>query len=180
MTQEHCKLIFKRSQSKSDKPTFSLLVAAEMTPEFRAAAQDYGYWNECVYVDPKIEEEREDQLLKLERKRASTKWRANFWLSIFSGPSAIIFFPLLVVLKISMFIWTAPFKLAWWLFKARKAQAEQIIRLHELEQGKTITAHSIREIVAAEQMILENTEAIKTEVLAAMNYESDAFVPSAA
>ena len=60
MTHDPFRLIFKRSQSGSrGKPTFSLQVSAEMTPEFERAAQDYGLWKEVIYADPKLEESRE-------------------------------------------------------------------------------------------------------------------------
>jgi hypothetical protein len=58
----HFRLIFKRSQSAGPNPTFSLLVSAEMTPDFILAARHYGVWNDIVYADPKLQEARDMQV----------------------------------------------------------------------------------------------------------------------
>lgn len=70
MTHEPFRLVFKRSQTKGKrKPTFSLQVSAEMSPEFENAAQEYGLWKEVIYADPKLEESRKSSFL---RNRVST------------------------------------------------------------------------------------------------------------
>ena len=59
MRTDHFRLVFKRGQTEGPRPTFSLLVSAEMTPQFEEAALHYGLWNEIIYADPKLDEARQ-------------------------------------------------------------------------------------------------------------------------
>ena len=175
MKNDPFRLVFRRSQTQGKTPTFSLLVSAEMSSQFEDAAKTYGAWNELVYVDPKLEEARELRVLRSKQKHVRANRRANAITSSISGETAFFLLPFVIMYKLMKWTLIGPFKLAWWIFKARTSQREQIIRFHELVEGKTITTQSVREIVEAEQLIQETTEAIKAEVLAAMNYNSEAF-----
>jgi hypothetical protein len=176
MTHDPFRLIFKRSQSGSrGKPTFSLQVSAEMTPEFERAAQDYGLWKEVIYADPKLEESRE--LLKaknLEKDKKRGRLLGSF-VNALDGPAALIFLPIYLVFKLYKFVILMPFKIGWWLFKAFRTQDKQIMRFEELKTGKTITTKSLPEIVEAEEIIQRRTDEITNHVQAALSYSSEAF-----
>jgi hypothetical protein len=49
------------------------------------------------------------------------------------------------------------------------------MRLSEIKRGKTITTRSLPEIVQAEEIIEESVETIRTHILAALNYDGEAF-----
>lgn len=169
------RLIFKRSQTQGRRPTFSLLVSAEMTPEFEKAAREYGMWNEVIYTDPSLDESRAAQLEKAERKAASRKRRANAIVGSIDGSLAIFLLPMYIVWRITKFVYLFPFKLLWWLFRAFRTQNTQVMRFSELKKGKTITAQSLAEIMEAEEMIQRATQNAKAYVLAAGSYEGEAF-----
>lgn len=173
MSQQPFCLHLNRTQSQSPKPSFSLSVSAEMTPEFEKAAKTYGYWNEVIYADPKLSEQREELLQSTHNKAVRRK---KLWLSLehlFDGPVALFLFPIYMSLKITKWVVVLPFKLLFWIFAAKKIQETQILRFFELQTGKTITTQSIMEIIEAEEMIKSATERIQTEVLAATGYGSE-------
>ena len=176
MTDQPFRLIFKRSQSGAKgKPTFSLHVSAEMTPQFERAAQDYGLWKEVIYADPKLAESR---ALLASKAAEKDKKRGRFTRSLvgsLDGAAAILLLPIFLMYKITFMIIFLPFKLVWWLFKAFRAQDKQIMRFHELKTGKIITTKSLPEIVEAEEIIQDRTHELSSHALVALNYSSEAF-----
>lgn len=174
MTNEPFRLIFKRSQSNEKRPSFSLLVHADMSPEFEQAAKLYGHWNELIYADPKLEEARELRNIKADQNYEKAKRRAKA-VENMNGDVAFFLLPFYLTYKLFKWAFVLPFQIAWWIYKARKSQKEQIMRFSELLGGKTITTKSIVEIAEAEEMIVATTDAIKTEILASMNYGGEAF-----
>jgi hypothetical protein len=146
-----------------------------MTPEFEQAAKDYGLWNEIVYADPKLEEARELRARKAELKHLKGKRRARAIASSVDGATAIFLLPFVLSYRITKLIFVLPFKLIWWLFAAFRAQKKQIMRFSELKRGKTIATRSLPEIVQAEEIIQESLETIRTHILAALNYDGEAF-----
>ena len=176
MTHEPFRLIFKRSQSGSrGKPSFSLQVSAEMTPEFERAARDYGLWKEVIYADPKLEESRALLANKaIEKDKRRGRLVDSFMHSI-DGVAALLLLPLYISWKLTKLIIIWPFKILWWLFKAFRTQDKQIMRFAELKTGKTITTRSLPEIVEAEEIIQRRTDEITRHVLAALSYSGEAF-----
>jgi len=176
MASDPFRLIFKRSQSQGARPSFILQVSAEMSPEFEQAARNYGYWNELIYADPKLEEARTlklaNSVVKTERKRRRT---LGFLSNFDGGFIMVVLFPIWLTFKIMQLVYIVPFKIIWWLFRAVRVQNKQLMRFHELQTGKSIATQSIDEIVEAEEMIKEITGKIETRVLAALNYGGEAF-----
>ena len=175
MHDDQFRLIFKRGQEKGQRPTFSLTVSAEMSPKFETAAHEYGLWNELIYADPKLEEERARLYDKSMRKQKRRERRMGTFVDLLDGPTAIILAPIYLTWKLFKLMYVLPVKLIWWIVKARRAQASQIMRFSELKTGKTITTHSLPEIVEAEEIIQKSTDDIKTHILVAMNYASEPF-----
>lgn len=176
MSTDPFRLIFKRSQGQGTRPSFILQVSAEMSPEFEQAARSYGYWNELIYADPKLEEARTlklaNSVVKTERKRRRT---LDFLSNFDGGFIMVVLFPIWLTFKIMQLVYIVPFKIIWWLFRAFSVQNKQLMRFHELKAGKSISTQSIDEIVEAEAMIKEITGKIETRVLAALNYSGEAF-----
>ncbi|MGD9784638.1 MAG: hypothetical protein AB7E80_01760 [Hyphomicrobiaceae bacterium] len=174
MGTRHFRLIFKRSQSETSPPTFSLLVAADMSPAFVTAARHYGRWNDIVYADPKLKEARdlraaEDEARARQRKRAGSRL-----ITMLDRPmigSAWLTY------EITRIIWLGPVKLAWWIWCAVRTQRSQILRLRELETGKVIAANTLTEIKAAEEDIIRSTGEIEAYLNEAAAYEGRAFEP---
>ncbi len=169
------RLIFKRDQTQGSRPTFSLAVSAEMPPEFEAAVRKYGLWNEVIYTDPSLEESRAAAVHKAERKAIARQRRTASFVSFADGEVAFFLFPFYVLWKILKLIYIIPFKIAWWLFKAHRTQATQVMRFAELKGGKTIRTKSLPEIIDAEEAIKQAVGNIETYVLAAGNYGGAAF-----
>lgn len=176
MTHQPFRLIYRRSQSGGKrKPTFSLQISAEMSPEFERAAQDYGLWKEVIYADPKLAESRALLTAKNIEKDKKRGRVGRSLVNSMDGAAAIIFLPIYLVYRLYKFVFLMPFKLVWWLFKAFRSQDKQIMRFEELKTGKTITTKSLLEIVEAEQIIQRRTDEITLQVQAALNYSGEAF-----
>ena len=170
------RLNFKRSQTLTSKPSFSLIVSAEMSPEFEEAAKKYGYINELVYADPKLEEARQLRQQKADEERAQEqriqqvfdKHGAGQLASMFLGRNPIVW------------LFTLPFRIIWWIFSARRVQKHQIMRFSELKRGKTITTQNVVEILEAEKTIKQTAEAIESVILASVDYGNEARVSRSA
>lgn len=170
----HFRLIFKRSQSGASPPTFSLLVAADMSPAFVTAARHYGRWNDIVYADPKLKEARDLRAAEAEaRARARSSQRPNLTKTL-DRPLVL---PAWLTYEIIKLLWLGPIKLVWWIWCAVRTQRSQILRLRELESGKIIAAKTLTEIREAEEDIARATEDIEAYLHEASRYEGRAFAP---
>ena len=175
-----CQLTFKRSQTKGRKPSFTLTVLAEMTPEFEHAAQEYNMWNEIIYADPRLDEYREMQALKADRKYQRSVKVSNAITKSISGETALFLLPFVLFYKIMKLIFVVPFKIGFWIFKAFRQQKKQVMRFSELKQGKSFTTTDLSELVQIEETVKETVENIKSYVVAAGNYSGDVAVASPA
>lgn len=169
------RLVFKRGQTAGPQPVFSLLVSAEMTPDFMKAAHHYGIWNDIIYADPKLEEARELQARQSELKAKKSRQRTEAFFKNVDAPTGTFLLLALLTYKIMKLIYIGPFKLIWWLYSAFRIQRTQIMRFHELLPGKTITTHTLTEIIEAEQSIQQSTETIELYVREALAYAGEAF-----
>lgn len=174
MGTRHFRLIFKRSQSEASPPTFSLLVVADMTPAFVAAARHYGRWNDIVYADPKLKEARDLRAAEAEARAREAKRKGSVFRMLFERP---LLGPALLTYQITKVFWLGPVKLAWWIWCAVRTQRSQILRLRELETGKVIAAKTLTEINEAENEIVRATEEIETYLVDAARYDGRAFEP---
>lgn len=175
MAKRPFRLIFKRSQSTGPRPIFSLLVSAQMTPNYMAAVHHYGLWNDIIYADPKLEEAREHQARQAELKSRRNRKRLERFFSKADTHQAALGASALLSYYVFKFAWLGPIKLVWWLFSAFRIQRTQIMRFHELLPGKTITTHTLNEIVEAEEAIQQSTETIEAYVRDALRYSGEAF-----
>ena len=174
MDTRHFQLIFKRGQSDTSPPTFSLLVVAEMSPAFIASARHYGRWNDIMYADPKLREARD---LRARDAEARAKQRHNRRQPL----TQIIDRPVVATARITLalvkLIWLGPPKLLWWIWCAIRTQRAQILRLRELQTGKVIAANTLNEIKDAEDAIREAAQEIEDYIVEAANYDGRAFEP---
>lgn len=170
-------LLLKRSQSKeSGKPTFTLTALAEMTPEFEAAAIEYDLWNEFIYVDSRVEDGRKlaavDGVVKAHRSDRQYK--------IFVGDS-MANLAVYLTYKLLKLMFVGPFKPVWWIFKAKRSQQQQMMRFHELKEGKSFSSADLGELAQIEETITERCDGIVGHVTAALNYSGEVTVaPDAA
>ncbi|MCH8239996.1 MAG: hypothetical protein IIB62_08095, partial [Proteobacteria bacterium] len=104
------RLVFKRSQSGVPNPTFSLLVSAEMTPDFMKAAHHYGIWNDIIYADPKLEEARELRARQSELREKQRRRRSKAIVDAIDAPTAIFLLPFVLFYKIMKLIYIGPLK----------------------------------------------------------------------
>ena len=183
MSIDHFRLVFKRSQSPGpgsrsrpgSGPTFSLAVSAETTQEFACAAYHYGIWNQIVYADPKLEEARAIRTRESALRKRKREQRNRSFLKSVNPSNAPVYLPAFITFKLMKLIYLGPFKLAWWLYCAFRSQNTQIMRFHELTNGKMITAQSLTEIIEAEEAIKETTEEMETYIEDALSYSGEAF-----
>ena len=180
MTTTPCQLIFKRSKTKGRKPQFTLTAVAEMTPEFESATHEYGMWNQIIYADPRLDEARELQALKADRKIKRRRRVGKAIARNVSGETAIFLLPFVLLYKILKLIYIGPIKLLFWIFKAFRQQKKQIMRFRELKQGKSFTSADLMELAQIEETIKESVENITAYVGAAANYGGDVAVQSEA
>lgn len=175
MSIDHFRLVFKRSQSPGVGPTFSLAVSAEMTEEFACAAYNYGIWNQIVYADPKLEEARAIRTRESALRKRKREQRNRSFLKSVNPSNAPLYLSALLTWKAIKLIYLGPFKLIWWLYCAFHSQNAQIMRFHELRNGKTITARTLTEIKDAEESIIQTTEEMETYIEDALSYGGEAF-----
>jgi len=162
-------LMLKRSQSKAKgKPTFTLTALAEMTPEFEAAAKEYDLWNEFIYVDDRVEDDRKSQAVDGVVKAG----RSDRQYTAFVGDS-MANLALFLTYKFLKLIFIGPFKLAWWIFKAKKSQQQQMMRFRELKEGKSFSSTDLAELAQIEETIAERCDGIVSHVTAALNYSGE-------
>lgn len=177
MGTRHFRLIFKRSQSETSPPTFSLLVVAYMTPAFVATARHYGRWNDIVYADPKLKEARDLRAAEAEARARQEKRKGSGLRMLVERP---LVGPAWLAYEITKIIWLGPIKLAWWIWCAVRTQRSQILRLRELQTGKVIAARTLTEIKEAEEEIVRSIEEIETYLVDAAAYDGRAFEPERA
>lgn len=181
MSIDHFRLVFKRSQSPGSgsrpgpNPTFSLTVSAEMTEDFACAAYHYGIWNQIVYADPKLEEARAERARESEMRKKKIRQRNRSFLKSLNLSNAPLYLSAFLTWKAIRLIYLGPVKLIWWLFCAFRSQNAQIMRFYELRSGKTITAHTLTEILEAEEAIKQTTEEMETYIEDALSYGGAAF-----
>jgi hypothetical protein len=165
-------LMLKRSQSKtSGKPTFTLTALAEMTPEFEAAAKEYDLWDEFIYVDERVEDDRKSQAVDGVVKASRSARRFDTFVG--DSMANLALYLTYKTLKL-IFVW--PFKLLWWVFKAKKSQQQQMMRFRELKEGKSFSSADLAELVQIEEMIAERCDGIVSHVTAALNYSGEVTV----
>ena len=136
MNTQHFRLIFKRSQTDTAPPTFSLLVVAEMSPAFIATAKHYGLWNQIVYADPKLKEARDLMAREAEAREQQRRRRNKRLLKSLDRSPVSFVLPAWLTYEILKLAYLGPIKLAWWIWCAIKTQRTQILRLRELHTGK--------------------------------------------
>jgi len=167
-------LMLKRSQSKAKgKTTFTMTAIAEMTPEFEEAVKEYDLWNEFIYVDERVEDGRKqhavDGVIKAGRSDRQYKTLVG---------DSMANLALYLTYKLLKLIFVGPFKLAWWIFKAKKSQQQQMMRFHELQAGKTFSSTDLAELAQIEETITERCDGIVGHVTAALNYSGDVTIVS--
>jgi hypothetical protein len=170
-------LILKRNQSKENgQRMFTLTAMAEMTSEFEEAVKEYNLWNEFIYVDSRVEENRQLYAQQGERRAE----RSSSFFDNFVGDS-LANLALYLTYKTLKLIFIGPFKLAWWIFKATRTQKQQMMRFHEIKEGKTFSSNDLAELAQIEETITERCNGIVGHVTAALNYSGDVtVVPSTA
>jgi len=180
MSTSHFRLIFKRSQSETSPPTFSLLVVADMSPAFMRAARHYGLWNQIVYADPKLKQARALTAREAEARARQRKRLRSFLFKALTSHHASLIVPAWITAGVLKLVSLGPVKLAWWLWCALHTQRTQILRLRELATGKIIAANTLTEIKEAEVAIQKAVEEIEEYLREAVRYDGTAFEPKRA
>lgn len=161
--------MLKRNQSKtSGKPTFTLTAIAEMTPEFEEAVKEYDLWNEFIYVDSRVEDDRKLQAVDGVIKAGRSERQYNTLVG-----DSMANLALYLTYKLLKLMFVGPFKLLWWIFKAKKSQQQQMMRFHELVEGKSFSTIDLAELIQIEETLTERCDGIVGHVSAALSYSGN-------